>query len=147
MKHNVAIEIREAEDGPRLHGVILQEGRAAAGGRAEVFAPGSVIWPDSGIEIRTKHLQPSEVRAMPVRQPDGRIAVAVKATPEIVSAVRGGRSSMSVEFEALREVRTAGGVREIQRAYVDAAALTMPSRAEYSQTAAEVRSRRPAVWL
>lgn len=139
-------EIRETDDGPRLVGTIVQEGRAARGGRAEVFAPGSVTWPSEGIEIRTRHLGPAEAVAMPVRQPNGEIRIAVRATPAIVAAVQSGRDRMSVEFMATREVRTAGGVREIGRALVDGASLT--DRPEYPSTRAELRDRRRrAVWL
>ena len=149
MKHEhvrAKVEVREAEGGPRLVGTILQEGRAAAGGRAEVFAPGSVIWPESGIEIRTRHRGRAEAVAMPVRAPDGSINIAVRATPAMVEAVRSGNDGMSVEFMALREHRTAGGVREVRRAYVDGASLT--DNPEYSQGRAELRERRRrAVWL
>ena len=78
-----------------------------------------------------------------MRQPDGSIQIAAKASPAIVAAVKGGRTAMSVEFAALRENRTAGGVRELTRAFVDGAALTRPDDAEYQQTRAEVRTRDP----
>ena len=48
MKYSFEVEVREAERAgyePTLRGVMLTEGRAASGGRAEVFAPGSVSWP------------------------------------------------------------------------------------------------------
>lgn len=141
----VNVEVREADDGPRLHGTILQEGRAARGGRSELFAPGSIVWPDRGIVIRTEHRGRAEAHAMPTRGPNGEIKIAVRATPAIVEAVRGGKDRMSVEFHAVREHRTAGGVREIERALVDAAALT--DDPEYVQTRAEVRQRRRRVWL
>ena len=55
---------------------------------------------------------------------------------------------MSVEFVALRESRTAAGVRELTRAFVDGAALTTEAEAEYAQTHAEVRTRRrPPLWV
>ena len=111
----VEVEIRESEGVPRLHATILQEGRAAAGGRNELFAPGSVLWPEAGIAIRTEHHGRAEANAMPTRQPGGEIRIAAKATPAIVAAVAAGRKAMSVEFTALRETRTAGGVREITR--------------------------------
>lgn len=141
----VPVEIREAEgDGPRLHGTIIAEGRAARGGRAEVFAPGAVVWPERGIAIRAIHRGKAEAYAMPVRQPDGEIRVAVKATPALVSAYEGGRRQLSVEFFPLKEIRTVAGVREVQRALVDGAALVPV--AEYP-TRAELRSRRFRVWL
>ena len=140
------VECRASEDGPMLHGVILQEGRAATGGRAEVFAPGSVVWPSDGIGVLTEHHGAVETRAVPERQPSGEIRIAAKATPALFAAVKAGRTAMSVEFAALDEVRTAGGVREIRRAMVSAAALT--DDPEYGQTRAEVRKRRgPRVWL
>ena len=142
----VEVEIRESEGVPRLHGTIMQEGRAATGGLAELFAPGSVLWPEGGIAIRTEHHGRAEAHAMPTRQPDGEIRIAAKATPAIVAAVNAGRKAMSVEFTALRETRTAGGVREITRAFVDGAALT--DDPEYTQTKAEVRTRRrPPLWV
>ena len=140
----VDVEIRESDDGPRLHGVVVQEGRASRGGRAEIFAPESITWPPSGIEIRTVHRQPSSTRAMPVRMPDGRIAIAVKATPAIQAAVASGKSGLSVEFHTLRETRTAAGIREIELALVTAAALT--DNPEYHQATAEVRDRKVRRW-
>ena len=142
----VTVELREAEGGPRLHGVLIQEGRAAAGGRAELFAPGAVTWPDNGIEIRTRHLGPAEVRAMPRRAVDGSITIEARATAGIAEAVRAGANGMSIEFIPIRETRTAAGVREITAAFVDGATVT--SDAEYRQSRAEVRTkRRIATWL
>jgi hypothetical protein len=129
-----------------LHGVILQEGRAAAGGRAELFAPGAVVWPSDGIGILPEHRGTVETRAVPTREPNGEIRIATKATPALFAAMQAGRRSMSVEFTSLEEVRTAAGVREIRRAMVSAAALT--DRPEYEQTAAELRERSEVrVWL
>ena len=139
----VPIELRESASGPVLHGVILQEGRAGSE-RAELFAPGAVTWPAEGIAIRTAHRGPSEAVAIPKRHASGEIRIAVQATPAIVAAVESGRNRMSVEFAALRENRTASGVREIERAFVDGAALT--DSPEYTQTAAELRELRPRHW-
>ena len=55
LKYIVPVEVREADDGPKLRGTILQEGRAAQGGRAEVFAPGSVVWASGGIALLGEH--------------------------------------------------------------------------------------------
>lgn len=141
------VEIRESDTGPTLYGVILQEGRAATGGRAEVFAPLSVVWPAEGIAIRTEHYGDEETRTVPERETGGEIRIATKATPSMVAAVNAGRRYLSVEFHSLQEARTAGGVREIQRALVDGAALT--DDPEYGQTSAEVRKarRERRVWL
>lgn len=133
MRRAASVELR----GKRLHGVLIQEGRAASGGRAEVFAPGSVEWPTAGVGILTRHRAAPEVRAIPRREPDGRIVVEADATPAIREAVEGGRRYMSVEFHALEERTTKGGVREILRALVpDAALVAAP---EYDVTGAEVR--------
>ena len=48
-----------------------------------------------------------------------------------------GAEYLSVEFHALREVRTQGGVREIQKAIVLAAAMVKTP--EYNQAVAELR--------
>lgn len=93
-----SIELRDAEGGPRLHGTILAEGRAARGGRAELFAPGSVTWPPSGIGIKARHGAAVEVHAVPRRAAGGEITIEARATPAIVAAVKMGSTSMSVEF-------------------------------------------------
>ena len=143
-----AVEIRAAEDGtPRFRGVMLQEGRAASGGRREVFAPLSAEWPTEGVGILLAHREAPAMRAAANREPDGRIIVEGDATPEIREAVEGGRRYMSVEFHALQERTTKGGVREILRAFIPDAALVADP--EYDTTAAEVRAKakRVRVWL
>ena len=142
MHRTVALELRETVpgDGPLLSGTIIQEGRAATGGRAEVFAPGSVVWPASGVGVLLRHHGAVETRAVPTREADGSIRISAPANDAMRQAFEAGRRFLSVEFEAVREVRTAGGVREVQRAFVDAAALT--DRPEYAQARAEVRERR-----
>ena len=139
------VECRASADGPMLRGVIVPEGRAATGGRAEVFAPGSVTWPPDGVAILDSHLGRELGRAVPVRDPNGEIRIETKATPAMFEAVQSGRDKLSVEFFALRESRTRGGVREIGRALVDRVALV--TSGEYAQAVAEVRSRRRKVWL
>ena len=140
MRQTFPIELRAAESGPELHGVILQEGRAATGGRAEVFTPGSATWPQDGVEIRAEHGGPAQAVAFPVRLDDGRIEIRAAASQPIQDAVKAGKRFMSVEFHALQEQRTRGGVREIQRALLTGAALV--STPEYNQTKAEVRQAR-----
>ena len=72
--------------------------------------------------------------------------VEAEATPAIRAAVEGGKRYMSVEFMAIEERTTQGGVREILSAFVPRAALV--DRPEYDSTSAEVRSkRRRRVWL
>ena len=142
-----ACEIRAAEDGtPQFRGVMLQEGRAATGGRREVFTPGSVEWPAEGVGILLAHREAPEMRAKASREADGRIVVTGPATPEVREAVEGGRRFMSVEFHALQERTTMGGVREVLRAFVPDAALV--AEPEYDVTSAEVRTTtRRRVWL
>ena len=148
MKHSFEIEIRETENRePSLFGTILTEGRAASE-RRELFAPGSVQWPSDGVEIAPGHFMPSEARAHPVRQRDGRLTISARATDALRKAVESGAKYMSVEFHALREKRTKGDIREILSALVVRAVVTKTP--EFDTTAAEVRSkkqgRRP-FWL
>lgn len=141
---SVITEIRE--EGGELHGVILQEGRAASAGRSEVFAPGSVSWPADGVGILAEHLGPVEARAFPHRDRLGRIMVRARASAALRDAIAGGKRYMSIEFRSLEERTTKAGVREILRAYVDAAALV--KNPEYDSTVAELRSqRRLPLWL
>lgn len=151
---NFQVEIREEGQGrePQLFGVMLTEGRAASGGRAEVFAPNSVEWPSSGVAVLLEHRGEPEVRGHVVRGADGRLSLTARATDGIRKAVEGGAKYMSVEFHPLNERTTKGGVREILRAFVDAATLT--DRPEYDTTAAEVRAqdvgdveRKARLWL
>ena len=139
------IEIRESTEGPRLYGVIVQEGRAATGGRSELFAPASIQWPSDGIGILLKHEAQPELRAIPERDAVGRISVTAGANPAIVEAITAGRKFMSVEFTALEERRTKAGVREIQRAMVWHAALVPDP--EYDTAKVEIRTARRRVWL
>ena len=144
LQYVVPVEVREASDGPILRGTILQEGRAAQGGRAEVFAPYSAVWPSNGIALLGEHHGPELARAMPSRDLDGSLKIETPATAPILAAFA-TRKYFSVEFHSISEVRTAGGIREIRRAFVDAAALvTSP---EYPNVKAEVRDRRRRVWL
>ena len=135
VRRTVSFEIRS--QGEQLHAVMITEGRAASGGRRELFTPGSVEWPADGVAVLTEHRGEIAARALPVREQDGRITLRTFATDLIRSAVAKGRKWMSVEFHALQERTTAGGVREILRAFVPAAALVLDP--EYDSTAAEVR--------
>ena len=145
LQYVVPVELREASEGPLLRGVVLQEGRAAQGGRAEVFAPLACCWPSNGIALLAEHRGSELARAVPTRDADGSLRIETRATPAILEAFA-TRKYFSVEFHALQEVRTAGGVREITRALVDAAALV--STPEYLQASAEIRDRnRRKYWL
>ena len=138
------VELREAEDGPMLHGVLIQEGRAASA-RAEVFAPLSLVWASDGIAIRAKHLGAEDSRAIPTRETNGEIRIAAPASAAIVSAYNEGRRFLSIEFHSVQETRSAAGVREIQQAFLPGVAMVRSP--EYAQARAEVRSRQRRVWL
>ena len=141
----VPVELREASEGPMLRGVVLQEGRAAQGGRAESFAPLSVVWPATGIALLPEHRGAALAHAVPVRDADGSLRIETPATQPILEAYA-TRKFFSVEFYAISEVRTKGGVREITRAIVESAAMV--STPEYSQATSEIRStRRRRFWL
>lgn len=133
---NTTFEVELRAEQQEFFGVMLTEGRAARNLR-ELFAPGSVTWPSTGVAILTEHLGEPEVRAHPVRTRSGELQLQGQATDGIRQAIAAGKRYMSVEFKSLRETVTAGGIREITSALVDAAALV--SSPEYSQTAAEVR--------
>ena len=139
----LTIELREA--GGEFVGTVIQEGRASSD-RRELFAPGAVAWPASGIRILADHRGAELARAVPVRGADGRIEVRAKATDAIRAAVADGKRYMSVEFHPIRESRTDSGIREITAAMVDAAALV--SDPSYAQTRAELRggNHRKAIW-
>ena len=79
-----------------LHGVVLQEGRAAQT-RAEVFSPLSVIWPSAGIGLLGAHHGPELARAIPTRAANGEIRIAAHASAEILAAYE-TRKFFSVEF-------------------------------------------------
>ncbi|MYA99311.1 hypothetical protein F4X90_06490 [Candidatus Poribacteria bacterium] len=144
MKLDVITEIREAQGQPSVYGVILQEGRAATQ-RLELFAPGSVMWPQTGIDIKDGHGGRSIANAVPRRQPDGRISVIIPATQPVREA-RAQSPYLSVEFIALQEHRQRSGVREITEAFVRAAAFV--SAPEYQQATTEMRSRAKRLrWL
>ena len=130
-------ELELRQEGRELVGVILQEGRAATGGRAEVFTPGSVQWPADGIDLLPEHRADSEVKAIPERQPDGRISIRAAATDALRRAYAEGRKYLSIEFHAVSAVHTRGGVREIQKAMVLAAAMVRTP--EYNMAVAELR--------
>ena len=141
-----SVEIREAETGPMLHGVLIQEGRIASQ-RKELLAPFSCQWPAEGVDILTEHRGQAEARTLPTRQPDGSIVIDAAASPGMIAAVESGKRFMSVEMHVLAESRNAADIREIQSAMIMAGALT--DSPEYQQTSAELRdrSRRRRFWL
>ena len=99
----IPVECRASASGPRLHGVLLSEGRAASGGRSELFVPGSIVWPAEGIGIGLQHLGAVETRAVPTRV-GNEIRVEAEATPKLFAAVQAGARYMSLEFHPLFRV-------------------------------------------
>ena len=132
------LEVRASESGPRIHAVILQEGRASTGHRHELFAAGAVQWPAEGIVLLVRHHGEPGALALPSREPDGRIVVA-PATPALFAAVHAGKRFASVEFFALEERTARRAFGEVQRALVTGATVT--DRPENDSTAAEIRER------
>lgn len=144
------IELREQEGRqPMLDGVMIQEGRAATGGRREVFAPGSIEWPGQGVGIATEHRGEIATRGHVVRERDGKLRVTALATEPILAAYRKGKQFLSVEVAIVSERLTQGGVREILRAVVPSAALV--SNPEYDTATVAIRSaeddRKGYIWL
>ena len=140
-----AVECRASESGPTLHGVALTEGRAARGGRAELFAVGACCWPEGGVNVLLVHHGAPEARATAERV-GAEIRISAPATPAIFAAVQAGAKWLSVEFHSVQETRTAGGVREIERAVLTGCCLT--DDPEYHQTSAEVRTAKgPRLWM
>lgn len=140
----VPIECRASGSGPKLHGTILTEGRASTGARRELFAPGALVWPEAGIDIRLEHLGQVEARAIPTRGDNGEIQIEAPATPALFDKVNGGAKYMSVEFHSVEERTTAAGVREILRAVATGAIPT--NNPEYDTTRAELRTAPPPTW-
>ena len=126
--------------------MIVQEGRAASV-RNEIFAPGALVWGADGIALRVEHRGREVARAIPTRAPNGEIRISALATPEIRAAFAGGKKFLSAEFQSLSEIRTAGGIRELRRAYISGGALVRTP--EYTQAGAEIRQRasRRRPWL
>ena len=134
------LEIREqAGREPTLYGTLIQEGRAATGGRAEVFAPGAIEWPSEGVGVATVHRGEIETRGQVVRARNGELSITARATDKIRAAFAEGKRFLSVEFVPLEERTTRGGVREVLRAFVARAALV--HQPEYDIATAELRSR------
>ena len=148
----VPVELREATaDTPaRLTGVLLPIGRVAID-RQEIFTPGSVTFPASGVRLLLEHRGREIMRFTPVENVaagEWRIDAALPDTPEGREAAAlvqsGQRKGLSVEFFALADKRVSQ-VREIRSAFVDATALCREGC--YDQARVELRSKSVKVWL
>ena len=155
MRIRCNVELRDGTgDSPgRLTGTLMKYGSAGVRGR-EVFAPGSLKWPDNGIRIDLDHasspargsVQAPIMRVLPEVSEDGAevridaplpdtqaardLAVLMRAEPPVYSG-------LSVEFHSLRE-HNAAGQRIVDDARLDGAALT--DAPAYPDTSVEVRT-------
>ena len=150
------IELREDENrlGPgRLVGTLMAYSERASD-RAEVFEPGSLSWPESGIVINRQHLRQSPIlRCVPVV--DGNEVKIDSPLPDTTAGrdcaaeVRSKlMTGMSIEFRALKETFV-GGVRRISEAVLSAAAVVdAPSFAGSTvEVRAKPRHKRRQIWL
>ena len=151
------IEVRadESRQSPgRLYGVLMKYGTKATD-RPEVFEPGSLKWPDSGVVLNRQHSRAAPImRVLPITEgnvvridaplPDtsaGRDAAReIRGAPGSPPLFRG----LSVEFKDVRQTFV-GGVRRITSAVLTGAGLVdAPS---YPESSIEVRAKRRQVWL
>ena len=146
-----------------LSGVLMRYGTRGRR-RAEMFEQDAFHWRDDGIVIRELHPQrggpetPPIMRTLPFLEgrelrisaplPNSTLGRDIAETMKGPLPLYGG---MSVEFAPERETRQ-GGLRLIQRAYLDGAALVL--RGEYAESTVEVRSesglilpRAESLWL
>ena len=132
--------------------------------RPEMFEAGAFHWRDDGIVIRELHPQrggpeiPAIMRTLPYLEGrELRISAPLPNSThgrDIAEKMKGPLplyGEMSVEFAPERETRQ-GGLRLIQRAYLDGAALVL--RGEYAESTVEVRGesgltlpRAETLWL
>ena len=124
----MAIELRADESrlSPgRLVGVLMAYGTKARD-RAEIFEPGSLSWPESGIVVNRQHQRTAPVlRATPIL--DGNVVRIDAQIPDTSAGrdaaeeIRSGLfRGLSVEFKAVRQT-IVGGVRRIASAVLSPA--------------------------
>ena len=142
----MAIELRADESrlSPgRLVGVLMAYGTKARD-RAEIFEPGSLTWPESGIVVNRQHQRTAPVmRVTPMV--DGNTVKIDAALPDtlagrdIAAEVRSKlMTGMSIEFRATAQ-NIVGGIRRITAAALSGAAIVdSPS---YAGSAVEVRAK------
>ena len=151
------IEVRALEDetrqgAGRIVGTLLTYGERAQD-RPELFDPGALRWPESGININEQHERKQQfVRALPFL--DGQ---AVRIDSQVPNTQRGRDAltllrsgiytGLSVEFSAVRE-EFRSGIRVIRDAILTGAALV--DLGAYASAKAEARERvamRRRIWL
>ena len=125
-----AIEFREDEtrQSPgRIVGVLMVYGERARD-RAEMFAPGALHWPATGIVLNEQHNRQAPIMrfAPELNGNEVRIDAALPDTQrgrDAATMIKNGTmTGLSIEFRSELEGRAAG-VREIRRAHLAAAAL------------------------
>ena len=128
----VPVELREADgDNPaRIVGTLLPIGRVATD-RQEIFVPGSVQFPASGVRLLLEHRGREVMRFTPVEDAtaaEWRIDAELPDTPEGIEAaalVKSGqrRPALSVEFFALSDQAGVDRSARSRSAFIEAAAL------------------------
>lgn len=150
-----AVECRadDARQSPgRIVGTLMQY-ETRAGDRPEMFAAGSLSWPDGGIILNEQHNRQAPIMRFRPELRGGALVIDA-ALPDTArgrdaaTSIRNGLfRGLSVEFRATSEgVRN--GVRLIRAARLAGAALV--DDPSYPASAVEVRQRgagRPWVWL
>ena len=109
----------------RLYGVVMKYGERAQD-RPELFEPGSLSWPESGIILNRQHSRAAPIlRFVPV-EAEGRLSVDVplpdtSAGRDAAAEIRSGLfKGLSIEFRAVRQTFVAG-VRRISEAVLTGA--------------------------
>ena len=138
-----------SNESPGMLSAVLMTYGAKAADRPEKFEQGAFHWGKDGILIRELHPQPGgpEIPAIMRTLPflEGRELRINAPLPnstagrDIAAKMKGPLplyGEMSVEFAPERETRQ-GGLRVIQRAYLDGAALVL--RGSYADSTVEVR--------
>ena len=164
---NLLVEIRYAvddtrESAGRIVGTLLTYGESARD-RAERFIDDALLWDDAGIVLNEQHNREAgfarahpyvEGRAVKI---DAKVPNTQRGRDAITNIREGVYTGLSIEFERSSvEARQVGGVREIRRARLMAAALvdtasyrgsTVSVRHAVEADADLLRMRRIATWL
>ena len=142
-----AVELRADDTGTspgRLFGTLMRYGEPAAGGRREVFEPGSLEWPAEGVTVNRQHNRRAPIMRVVPEERDGAVVVDAPlpdtaAGRDAAREIRDGLMvGLSVEFRAALQTY-AGGMRRIKRAILRGAGLV--HNPEYRGAAVELRDR------
>ena len=142
----IPCEVREdatRESPGRLFGTVLTYGEPA-GDRGEVFAPGALVWPDTGVVVNVQHDRKAAIMRV-VPEVRGGVVTIDAPLPntqrgrDVATEIRAGLwQGLSVEFVASSEgVRN--GRREIRRARL--AAIGVVDDPSYKGSRVEVRAQ------